>query len=228
MSAFLDLNASGKLEIDLYFDFQCSFAYQTSLWLRDVVELMGDDLVDLRFHFFSLAQANRTDESWNIWDTTPEDPNAHGLLAFLAGAAALKSGGQRALNAFYLELGKLHHQENQPLDKATILEAAQTAEVNVNDAFNGSDPYLAAALKESHTGGVEKYGVFGSSTVVFEERYGLYIQIMPRPAYDKVLPLFQHIQMLAMVDRNVFEIKRVQTLAEKEELKETIQNLYTN
>ena len=226
MSAFLDLNASGKLEIDLYFDFQCPFAYQTSLWLRDVAELMGNDLVDLRFYFFSLAQVNRKDESWNIWDSTPEDPNAHGLLAFLAGAAALKSGGQKALNAFYLELGKLHHQQKQPLDKATIMKAAQIAEVNIEAALSGNDPSLAAALKESHTTGVEKYGVFGSSTVVFEERYGVYVQIMPRPAYDKALPVFHHIQMLAMVERNVIEVKRVQNAAEKEEYRESFKNLY--
>ncbi len=224
MSDIFDINATGKLELDFYFDFLCPFSYQASIWIRDVADLMGTEYVDLRWRFISLAQLNRKSPDWNVWEHKPEDEDTYGLLALLAGAAALKSSGMEGLGRFYRELGRLHHEKKEPLTAETIEKAAQASEVQVAAAYDGSDPELYEILKQNHHEGVEKYGVFGTSTLVFEEKYGFYLKIMPSPPKDRALDIFQHIQMLAMVEKNVFEVKRLMTAEASAELNETVSN----
>lgn len=209
--AFIDLNDSGRFEMDLWFDFACPWAYQASLWARDVFEMMGDDYIALRFRFFSLAQANRQDENWNIWEQKPDDPKAWGLLAFLAGAAIRKHGDQVLLDRFYKALAMLHHEQKEPLEQATIEKAATEAGVDMailKPIFDGDIAEAAAILKTDHTEAVEQYGIFGSSTFVFEEKYPIYVRLMPRPPRDKVLEVFQYLTAVTIVQPSIIEIKR--------------------
>jgi len=224
MSYIFDINETGKLELDFYFDFLCPFSYQASLWIQDVADLMGTEYVDLRWRFISLAQLNRKSPDWNVWEHKPDEENTYGLLALLAGAAALKSSGMDGLGRFYRELGRLHHEKKEPLTAETIEIAAQASGVHVAAAYDGSDPELYETVKQSHLDGVGKYGVFGTSTLVFEEKFGVYIKIMPTPPKDRALDVFQHIQLLAMVEKNVYEVKRLMTAESEAELKETIAN----
>src|SRR5580765_4946749 len=43
-------------EIDFYFDPMCPWAYQTSVWIREVRSLVG---LDITWKFFSLEEINR-------------------------------------------------------------------------------------------------------------------------------------------------------------------------
>lgn len=219
--AFIDLNESGKLELDLFFDFLCPFTFQTFLWLSDVKDLMGDDNIDLRLNFLSLAQINRTDENWNIWEQTPDNAEAKGLLNFLSGAAILKSGGQAALQKFYKEYGSLIHKEKQEGNQATIEKAATAASISADvlaSVFSGDNTAGLAKLKEDHTLGVTKYQAFASPTIVFEEQNPVFIKMMPRPATDSALEVFQDVMKIAMVHHSVLEIKSTKNTEQVREL----------
>jgi hypothetical protein len=208
--AFIDLNESGKLELDLFFDFLCPFTFQTFLWLSDVKELMGAENVDLRLNFLSLAQINRKDENWNIWEQKPDNADAKGLLNFLAGAAILKSGGQEALQKFYKEYGLLIHRDKQEGNQATLEKAASSAGITTDvlkPVFSGDIADGLAKLKADHTVGATKYKAFASPTVVFEEEHPVFVKMMPRPSKDTALEVFQNVMSVAMVHPNVLEIK---------------------
>jgi len=217
-TGFIDINNSGKLELDFYFDFSCPWSYQASIWLRDVVTLMGEDLVDLRWRFFSLAPLTNQDPNLSIWN---EDGGKNvGLQALLAGAAALKVGGQAGLGKFYQELGYLHFEENLPLNLESIKVAAGKAGLNISDLISTNDPSLFEEVKLSHARGISEYGVALPSTLIFEEKYGVHFHLNPHPPIDKVLPIFMHIQMLSMVEKNVFLIERLLDQEQKAEIKE--------
>ena len=51
--------------VDFHFDVMCPWAYQTSLWMREVRDLTG---VEVRWRFFSLEEINRQDGKKHPWE----------------------------------------------------------------------------------------------------------------------------------------------------------------
>jgi predicted DsbA family dithiol-disulfide isomerase len=200
---YSDVNDNGLLDLDVYFDFLCPFAYQASRWVMEVSELMGADVISVRWKFFSLEQNSKKNDhpDWKIWEQSPE--TSKGLLAFLAGSAAHKAGGEAALGKFYLELGKLRHEQGKAIwEKEVVEEAWEAAGLDKSGlagVFDGSDKSGYSKLETDHTEAVEKYNAFGTPTLVFEEHRSFFLKLMPRPAeLDEALELFQHVQRMAM------------------------------
>ena len=44
--------------VDFHFDIMCPYAYQTSLWMREVRDRIG---LEVRWRFFSLEEINRAE-----------------------------------------------------------------------------------------------------------------------------------------------------------------------
>jgi len=80
-------------------------------------------------------------------------------------------------------------------------------------------------LAAEHTLATTKYGAFGVPTIVFEGRYAAYLKIMPRPASDRALEIFQRFLMTTMIDHDVFEIKKPMTAEQNQAVRETINGL---
>ncbi len=53
-----------NIAVDFHFDPLCPFAYQTSLWLRDVREQLG---ITINWRFFSLEEVNRAEGQKHPW-----------------------------------------------------------------------------------------------------------------------------------------------------------------
>ena len=51
--------------VDFHFDPMCPFAYQTSLWIRDVREQLG---ITVNWRFFSLEEINRVEGKKHPWE----------------------------------------------------------------------------------------------------------------------------------------------------------------
>jgi predicted DsbA family dithiol-disulfide isomerase len=51
--------------VDFHFDPMCPFAYQTSLWIRDVREQVG---IGVNWRFFSLEEVNRAEGKKHPWE----------------------------------------------------------------------------------------------------------------------------------------------------------------
>ena len=50
--------------VDFHFDVMCPWAYQASLWIREVRDHAG---VDVRWRFFSLEEINRREGKKHPW-----------------------------------------------------------------------------------------------------------------------------------------------------------------
>jgi 2-hydroxychromene-2-carboxylate isomerase len=225
--SFSDLNDNGLLVLEVYFDVTCPYSYQAALWIKEISELMGSDIMAVRWRFFSLAQARRSKEKpdWNIWDQNPDNPEAQGLLAFAAGGAAYLLGGEQALLRFYLALGHLAYEEGKLVgEKPTIEQAWKDAGLSADalaGVLDGSNRVGYQKLQQDHTEAVERYNAFGTPTLVFEESRPFFLEMMPRPAdITDSLELFQHVQRLAMGFKNVLVYKKVMTEAQQHEVDE--------
>ncbi|MFA9566084.1 MAG: DsbA family protein, partial [Acidimicrobiales bacterium] len=53
------------MEIDFYFDLMCPFAYQTSVWMREVRDQAD---VQVNWRFFSLEEINREEGKKHPWE----------------------------------------------------------------------------------------------------------------------------------------------------------------
>ena len=54
-----------SIAVDFHFDPMCPFAYQTSLWIRDVREQLG---ITVNWRFFSLEEVNRAEGKKHPWE----------------------------------------------------------------------------------------------------------------------------------------------------------------
>ena len=76
----------------------CPFAYQTSLWLREVRDTTG---IEIRWRFFSLEEINREPHQPHPW----ERDWAWGFSQMRVGAL-LRRQSQSAVDAWYAAVGQ--------------------------------------------------------------------------------------------------------------------------
>ncbi|MDZ7884722.1 MAG: DsbA family protein [Mycobacterium sp.] len=97
--------------VDFHFDIMCPYAYQTSLWIRDVRAQTG---LTVHWRFFSLEEINRQEGKKHPW----ERDWSYGWSMMRIGAL-LRRTSMDALDAWYGRAGKaLHVDGHKPHEKA--------------------------------------------------------------------------------------------------------------
>ena len=92
-------------EIDFYFDPMCPWAYQTSVWIRDVRSQIG---LDIHWRFFSLEEINRPEGKRHPW----ERPLAYGWTPMRV-AAWLRRIDMGLCDRWYEACGRALHVEGR-------------------------------------------------------------------------------------------------------------------
>lgn len=107
------------MNVDFHFDPMCPFAYQTSLWIRDVRAQLG---ITVSWRFFSLEEVNRFEGKKHPW----ERPWSYGWSLMRIGAL-LRRQSMSALDDWYLGIGTaLHMRGEKPHDPAVAREMLVT------------------------------------------------------------------------------------------------------
>jgi len=97
--------------VDFHFDVMCPFAYQTSLWMRDVRDQLG---LTVNWRFFSLEEINRQDGKKHPW----ERDWSYGWSMMRIGAL-LRRHDMALLDAWYARAGRaLHVEGHKPHEPA--------------------------------------------------------------------------------------------------------------
>ena len=97
--------------VDFHFDVMCPYAYQTSVWIREVRELNG---LTINWRFFSLEEINRQEGKKHPW----EREWSYGWSMMRIGAL-LRRTSMADLDAWYSRAGKaLHVDGHKPHEKA--------------------------------------------------------------------------------------------------------------
>ena len=122
--------------VDFHFDPMCPFAYQTSLWIRDVREQLG---LRINWRFFSLEEVNRSEGKKHPW----EREWSYGWSLMRIGAQ-LRRTDMSLLDRWYAAIGReLHALGGKPHDPAVARRLL--SDIGAGDAV------FEAALQDSTT-----------------------------------------------------------------------------
>ena len=160
--------------VDFHFDVMCPYAYQTSLWIREVRALTG---LTVNWRFFSLEEINRQDGKKHPW----EREWSYGWSMMRIGAL-LRRRSMADLDAWYARAGRaLHVDGHKPHDKAVaahLLEELGFDSELVDQAIG--DPTTGDEVRVEHQRVVGSSG-YGVPTLFFPDGQCLFGPVLIDP-----------------------------------------------
>ncbi len=160
--------------VDFHFDIMCPYAYQTSIWMREVRDLAG---VDVRWRFFSLEEINRAEGKKHPW----ERDWSYGWSMMRIGAY-LRRIDMDLLDRWYWAAGTALHVEGRKPHRPEVArellgELGLDPEI-VTLALD--DPTTGDEVRREHDVVVDK-GAFGVPTLVFDDGQALFGPVLIYP-----------------------------------------------
>ncbi len=174
--------------ISFYFDPMCPWAYQTSLWIRNVREAVD---LDVAWHFFSLEEVNHVEGKRHPW----ERPWSFGFGQMRVGAQIRRELGNDALDRWYAAVGQAFFfdgvKTHTPEHHAEVIAAAGFDPALVERAI--ADESTLTEVRDEHLDAVERYGAHGVPTIVFAATdYAVYGPVVtPAPEGDDAVALWE-------------------------------------
>jgi 2-hydroxychromene-2-carboxylate isomerase len=174
-------------KVDFHFDIMCPYAYQTSLWMREVRDVSG---VEVAWRFFSLEEINREEGKKHPW----ERPWSYGWSMMRIGAY-LRRLDMDLLDRWYHKAGTALHVEGRKPHRPEVA-AALLAEIGLDPGIveaamaddSTHDEVMAEHLRVTAAGG------WGVPTLVFPDGQVLFgpVVIHP-PTGEAALRLWQNV-----------------------------------
>ncbi|MGA8724731.1 MAG: DsbA family protein [Acidimicrobiales bacterium] len=160
--------------VDFHFDIMCPYAYQTSLWMREVRDTAG---VAVRWRFFSLEEINRQEGKKHAW----EREWTYGWSMMRIGAY-LRRSSMDLLDQWYATAGRALHVEGRKPHRPEVAEEL-VAEMGLDPGTVKAaiaDPTTGDEVLAEHLSIVEKGG-FGVPTLVFDDGQALFGPVLVDP-----------------------------------------------
>jgi 2-hydroxychromene-2-carboxylate isomerase len=198
-------NVASATRIQFYFDPMCPWAYQTSVWIRDVRSQIG---LDIRWRFFSLEEINRPDGKRHPW----ERPLAYGWTPMRV-AAWLRRIDMDLCDRWYEACGRALHVEGRrfyerdvALDLLDSIGAPRTAwDDAIADLTTHDDVHV------DHDHAVATYGAFGVPIIVYSTGRAIFGPVVvPAPTGADAMKLWEMCATYSEID-GLFEIKKPKT-----------------
>ena len=196
------------MTVDFHFDPMCPFAYQTSLWIREVRAQLG---ITIDWRFFSLEEINRVEGKKHPW----ERDWSYGWSLMRIGAL-LRRTGMDLLDRWYAAIGhELHTLGGKPHDP----DVARRLLVSIG----AEDSILDAALADSTTHDdvrvehqrVVDAGGFGVPTLFLDGQCLFGPVLVNPPVGEDALKLWDVVTGMAGL-RHVYELQRPKSAADAE------------
>jgi 2-hydroxychromene-2-carboxylate isomerase len=160
--------------VDFHFDIMCPWAYQTSIWMRDVRDQLD---LDVRWRFFSLEEINRVEGKKHPW----EREWSYGWSMMRVGAM-LRRIDPDLLDRWYWRAGTALHVEGHQPHRREVAEAL-VAELGLDPSLVGQaidDPTTHDEVRAEHERVVE-LGGWGVPTLVFDGDHALFGPVLIEP-----------------------------------------------
>jgi 2-hydroxychromene-2-carboxylate isomerase len=161
-------------EVDFHFDVMCPWAYQTSLWMRDVRDQLG---LTVNWRFFSLEEVNLREGKKHPW----EREWSYGWSMMRIGAV-LRRQSMDLLDRWYAVAGQaLHvdgHRPHEPSVARHLLEQIGCDPAIVDESI--ADPTTHDEIKVEHQRVVDAGG-FGVPTLFFPDGQCLFGPVLLDP-----------------------------------------------
>ena len=187
--------------VDFHFDIMCPYAYQTSLWMREVRDRTG---VEVGWRFFSLEEINRAEGKKHPW----EREWTYGWSMMRIGAY-LRRTDMGLLDLWYEGAGRALHVDGRKPHRREVAEAL-LGELGLDPAIVEAaidDPTTGDEVLREHETVVSKGG-FGVPTLVFDDGQALFGPVLVNPPTgDDAVRLWEHVT--GWLDfPNLYELQR--------------------
>ena len=193
--------------VDFHFDIMCPYAYQTSLWMRDVRDTQG---IDVRWRFFSLEEINRAEGKKHPW----EREWSYGWSMMRIGAY-LRRQDMRLLDRWYEEAGKALHVDGRKPHRPEVAEDL-LAEMGLDPGIVRAaidDPTTGDEIRGEHDTVVGKGG-FGVPTLVFDDGQALFGPVLVDPPTGDAAVRLWHLVTGWLEFPHVYELQRPKSAAD--------------
>ena len=200
--------------VDFHFDLMCPYAYQTSLWMREVRDHAG---VEVTWRFFSLEEINRVEGKKHPW----EREWSYGWSMMRIGAY-LRRIDPELLDRWYAVAGRSLHVEGDKPHRPEVAEAL------LRDM--GLDPgWVAAAIADPTTGDEVKaehdtvvgLGGWGVPTLVFDGTQALFGPVLIDPPTGEAAVRLWHAVTAWLELPHLYELQRPKRPADLEAIADT-------
>ncbi|TVR71312.1 MAG: hypothetical protein EA415_11600 [Sphaerobacteraceae bacterium] len=167
-----------------------------------------DDALDIEWRYLSLEQINSKEEDdWKIWEQPANYP-MRSRWAF-RGAEAARKQGKDAFERYHLNMLKARHVDQKELtDEDTVFEAAKEAGLDMDQFRADFDAATIDKVGADHEEGVDKFGIFGTPTIVIDGEHAGYLKMRPLPADDELGATWQQVKSMIAGRPEIGEIKR--------------------
>ncbi len=195
-----------EMRLIVYFDYTCAYSYAAALWLRQVVVVERDLMVEWRP--FVLKETNRAPEEGVPFWKQPRVMRTRTALAFVAGQAAAKQDFD-AYDRFRFALQCAFHDQPRDIREPGVLQN-MASQAGLDGARFGADleqPSLLEEVGRSHQPAVERYAVFGTPTLVFPNGCAVYLKLAPAPTDGEAARVFELLREINERHAAIQEIK---------------------
>ncbi len=201
--------------VEFFFDPICPWAYQTSLWIREVRARTG---LRVDWRFFSLEEINLEEGKKHPW----EREWSYGWSLMRVGAY-LRRQDPALLDRWYLTVGRAFHERGE------LAFQRETAERLLSDAGLPSDAVAAALadptthddVKADHDRLVSAHAGYGVPTLVFPDGQALFGPVItPAPMGDAALRLWDLVAGWPEFP-HLYELRRPKTAEDRRHIEDT-------
>jgi 2-hydroxychromene-2-carboxylate isomerase len=187
--------------VDFHFDVMCPWAYQGSLWIREVRRMLG---VEVRWRFFSLEEINRQEGKKHPW----EREWSYGWSMMRIGAV-LRRQSMDLLDQWYLAAGTALHVDGRKPHRREVAEAL-LADLGLDPGLVQvalDDPTTHDEVRSEHERVVGR-GAFGVPTLFFDDGQALYGPVLVDPPEGEAAVRLWHHVTGWLEHPHLYEIKR--------------------
>ncbi len=198
---------SAPIAVDFHFDVMCPWAYQTSLWMREVRDHAD---VEVRWRFFSLEEINRQEGKKHPW----EREWSYGWSMMRIGAL-LRRTDMDLLDRWYLAAGTALHVDGRKPHRKEVAEQLMV-ELDLDPALVQQaldDPTTSEEVLAEHDA-VVAAGCWGVPTLRFDDGQALFGPVLlDPPTGDAAVRMWDHVCGW-LEHRHLFEIQRPKSPAD--------------
>jgi 2-hydroxychromene-2-carboxylate isomerase len=205
------MSTTRPASIDFHFDLMCPYAYQTSLWIREVRHRTG---LSINWRFFSLEEINRAEGKKHPW----ERDWSYGWSMMRIGALLRRQGMDR-LDEWYAAAGHALHiggeKPHRPEVARDILARIGQPPDLVDAAI--ADPTTGEEVHADHRRVVEAGG-FGVPTLFFPDGQCLFGPVLIDPPMGEAAENLWDAVVAWTGFPHLYEIQRPKSLADAEHI----------
>ena len=193
--------------VDFHLDVMCPWAYQASLWIRDVREQLG---ITVRWRFFSLEEVNRAEGKKHPW----ERDWSYGWSMMRVGAL-LRRLDPDLLDQWYLAAGTALHVDGRKPHRREVAEDLM-AQLGLDPALVGQaidDPSTSDEVLADHER-LLALGGWGVPTLVFGESQALFGPVLISPPSGAAAVRLWELMTGWLEFPNLYEVQRPKSPAD--------------